>query len=125
RLSGELIGTIERAALSVGADFTGLLRAVRLEMADDFSFLDPAAGRFDYAGGIVELRANPSVTAYVSSLCEMMRRVVERMATGPRRSTLRERVALELAVLARRRQSQLARFKFTPQLDRIAGTRVL
>ena len=125
RLSGELIGTIERAALSAGADFKSIFRAVRLTMADDYSFLDPAAGRFEYSNGTVQLRGQPNVSAYVSSVSESMRRVVDRMATGPRRASLRERVALELAVLARRRQSQLAKFKFTPQLDRIAGTRVL
>jgi hypothetical protein len=125
RLSGELIATVERAALSAGADFKGIFRTVRLTMADDYSFLDPAAARFEYSNGMVQLRGQPSVSAYVSSVSEAMRRVVDRMATGPRRSSLRERVALELAVLARRRQSQLAKFKFTPQLDRIAGTRVL
>jgi hypothetical protein len=125
RLSGELIATIERAALSAGADFANIFRAVRLSMADDYSFLDPAAGRFEYSNGMVQLRGQPNVSAYVSSVSEAMRRVVDKMATGPRRASLRERVALELAVLARRRQSQLAKFKFTPQLDRIAGTRVL
>jgi hypothetical protein len=125
RLSGELIATVERAALSAGVDFANIFRAVRLSMADDYSFLDPAAGRFEYSNGMVKLRGQPNVSAYVSSVSEAMRRVVDRMATGPRRASLRERVALELAVLARRRQSQLAKFKFTPQLDRIAGTRVL
>jgi hypothetical protein len=125
RLSGELIATIERAALSAGADFANIFRAVRLGMADDFPFLDPSAGRFDYANGIVDLRAQPNQSAYVSSIAEAMRRVVDKIATGPRRASIRERVALELAVFARRRQSQLAKFKFTPQLDRIAGTRVL
>lgn len=124
-LSGELIATIERAALSVGADFASIFRAERLGMADDYAFLDPAAGRFDYANGTVHLRGQINMKAYVSSISEAMRRVVERMATGPRRASIRERVALELAVLARRRQSQLAKFKFAPQLDRIAGTRVL
>lgn len=125
RLSGELIGTIERAALSAGADFAAIFRSVRLEMADDYSFLDPAAGRFEYSNGAVHFRGQPNLKSYVSSISEAMRRVVDKMATGPRRASLRERVALELAVLARRRQSQLAKFKFTPQLDRIAGTRVL
>lgn len=125
RLSGELIATIERAALSAGADFANIFRAVRIEMADDYSFLDPVAGRFEYGNGTVHLRMRPSATAYVASISEAMHRVVDRVATGPRRATVRERVALELAVLARRRQSQLAKFRFTPQLDRIAGTRVL
>jgi hypothetical protein len=125
RLSGELVATVERAALSAGADFKGLFRSVRLGLADDYSFLDPSAARFEYDNGAVELRGQPSTTAYVSGVSEALRRVVDKISTGPRARSVRERVALELAVLARRRQSQLAKFKFTPQLDRIAGTRVL
>lgn len=125
RLSGELIGTIERAALATGADFATLFREVRREMADDYSFLDPGTGRFEYGNGEVWLRAKPAARAYVSGVSEALRRVVGRISTGPRASSIRERVALELAVLARRRQAHLARFKFAPQLDRIAGTRVL
>ncbi|PYS45912.1 MAG: hypothetical protein DMF68_20790, partial [Acidobacteria bacterium] len=100
RLSGELIATIERAGLSAGADFVNIFRAVRIEMADDYSFLDPSAGQLEYANGTVRLRASPSAGAYVAGVSEAMRRVVDRIATGPRRATVRERVALELAVLA-------------------------
>lgn len=124
-LSGELIGTVERAALSAGADFKSLFHTVRLSLADDYSFLDPATGRFEYGNGMVELHANPTEKAYVSGISEALRRVVNKISTGPRAQSVRERVALELAVLARRRQSHLAKFKLTPHLDRIAGTRVL
>lgn len=125
RLSGELIATVERAALSAGADFTGLFRLVRLGLADDYSFLDPGSGRFEYGNGTAQLRTRPSTHAFVSGIGEALRGVVNKISAGPRAQSVRERVALELAVLARRRQSQLAKFKFTPQLDRIAGTRVL
>jgi hypothetical protein len=125
RLSGELIATVERAALSTGADFTTLFRAVRLGLADDYAFLDPGSGRFEYGNGTAQLRATPSAHAFVSGVGEALRGVVNKISAGPRAQSVRERVALELAVLARRRQSQLAKFKFTPQLDRIAGTRVL
>ncbi len=125
RLSGELIATVERAALSTGADFATLFRKVRLDLADDYSFLDPGSGGFEYGNGTAQLRANPSAHAFVSGVGEALRGVVNKLSAGPRAQSVRERVALELAVLARRRQSQLAKFKFTPQLDRIAGTRVL
>jgi hypothetical protein len=125
RLSGELIATVERAALSAGADFTSLFRAARLGLADDYSFLDPGTGRFEYGNGTAQLRAKPTANAYVSGIGEALRGVVNKISAGPRAQSVRERVALELAVLARRRQSQLAKFKFIPQLDRIAGTRVL
>jgi hypothetical protein len=123
--SGEVIAAIERAALSVQADFAGLFRAARLEVADDFSFLDPSTRRFEYAHGGVRLHARTGQKAYVAGLSECLRRVVDKLAKGERAKGWRERVALELAVLARRRQTQLARFKLTQQFDRIAGTRVL
>ena len=125
RLSGEVIAAVERAALSAQADFTGIFRATRLELADDFSFLDPLTRRFEYAHATVRLSAQPGVKAYVAGLCECLRRVVEKIAQGAQARRLRERVALELAVLARRRQTQLARFKLAQHFDRIAGTRVL
>jgi hypothetical protein len=124
-LSGELIATVERAALSTGADFDALFRGVRLSLADDYSFLDPATARFEYGNGSAYLRAKTGENAYVSGVSEALRRVVDKISAGPRGKSVRERVALELAVLARRRQTQLAQFKFIPQLDRIAGTRVL
>lgn len=122
--SGEVIAAIERAALSVQADFAGLFRAARLEVADDFSFLDPSTRQFEYAHGGVRLHTRMGQKAYVAGLSECLRRVVDKIAKGERSGRWRERVALELAVLARRRQTQLARFKLPQQFDRIAGTRV-
>lgn len=128
RLSGELIATVERAAASVGGDFNQIFRSIRLGLAEDYPFLDPTTGRFEYDKGRVRLHMlRPGVNAYVQGLTECLRLSVEKLAGGRegRGGRMRERVALELAVLARRRQTRLAHFKFTPQLDRIAGTKVL
>lgn len=125
RISGEVVAAVERAALSAQADFAGIFRAVRLELADDFPFLDPSTRRFEYAHATVRLHTAVGVKVFVAGLGECLRRTVERIAKGAQAKRLRERVALELAVLARRRQTQLARFKLTQQFDRIAGTRVL
>ncbi|MBA3804218.1 MAG: hypothetical protein H0X14_00680 [Acidobacteria bacterium] len=125
RLSGDLIAAIERATLSFGADFAALFHAARLELADDFSFLDPASPNFHYAHGVVRLQAQPNVNAYISSISETLRRVVDKIATPERARSVRERVALELAVLARRRATMMRQFKLMPYLERIAGTQVL
>jgi hypothetical protein len=125
RISGEIIAAVERATFSAQADFEGIFRAVRLELADDFPFLDPSTRRFEYAHATVRLRARTTMKVFVAGLSESLRRTVERIAKGAHAKRLRERVALELAILARRRQTQLTRFKWTPQFDRIAGTRVL
>lgn len=125
RTSAELISAVERATRSTGTSFELLFRRARLELADDYSFLDPNAGGFEYANNEVELHARPGERAFVSGLCECLRRVIERTATTGRAASVRERVALELAVVARRRQRQLRQFGILPQLDRIAGTRVI
>jgi hypothetical protein len=125
RAGADLIASIERASRSTGANFDAIFHAVRLELADDYSFLDPNAGGFEYVNNELKLRANPSPRAFVSGLCETLRRVVERLSVGNRGASVRERVALELAVLARRRARQLTAFDIMPQLDRIAGTRVI
>lgn len=125
RLSGDVIAAVERATLSNGADFNQTFLAARLELADDYSFLDPATGRFKYANSMVELHAQLSQRQYISGISECLRRVVEKVAVGGRAGSVRERVALELAVLARRKQTQLSAVNLMPQLDRIAGTKVL
>ncbi len=125
RTSAELIAAVERATLGVGANFATAFRAARLELADDYAFLDPNGGRFVYANNKVELQAGPSPKTFIYGLCETLHRVVEKIAVGKRASTVRERVALELAVLSRRRAQQLAAFGILQQLDRIAGTRVI
>lgn len=125
RISGEVIAAVERAVLSAQTDFAGIFRATCLELADDFPFLDPSTRRFEYAHATVRLHTRPGQKVFVAGLGECLRRVVLKVAKGGQAKRLRERVALELAVLARRRQTQLARFKLAPQFDRIAGTRVL
>ena len=125
RLSGDLIAAVERAALSFGADFNALFRAARLELAEDFPFLDPMTKRFEYAYSDVRLHVQSSASAYISGISECLRRVVDKLAAGPRELSIRERVALELAVMARRRQADLKRFNLVSLIDRIAGTRVL
>lgn len=123
--SGDLIGTIERAALGAGADFEKIFRAARLEIADDYPFLDPSSSLFHYANGVAELHKMQNMKMFVAGMTECLRRAVNLAASGPRGRSVRERVALALAVLARRHHSRLEHFGFASQLERIAGTKVL
>lgn len=124
-ISGELIAAIESAATGVGADFAAIFSATRLELADDYTFLDPSANRFSYADRVVKINAKPGAGPYVAAIGELLRRVVDKIAVGERGGRIRERVALELAKLARKRREPLTQFNLDMQLDRIAGTRVL
>lgn len=125
RASGELIGGVERALNGAGADFAALFRATRLEFADDYAFLDPLSNGFEYANSVVTLNDESLPPAYVAGLSEALRRVVEKVATGDRARRVRERVALELASISRKRKELLTRSGFYAQFDRIAGTKVI
>ncbi|MGB9180543.1 MAG: hypothetical protein WCB68_15020 [Pyrinomonadaceae bacterium] len=125
KASGDLIGAVERAALGAGADFEKIFRAARFELADDYPFLDPSSTLFHYANGVAELQKMQNMKMFVAGMTECLRRVVNLAASGPRGRSARERVALALAVLARRQHSKLEHFGFSQQLERIAGTKVL
>ncbi len=125
KASGELIGGVERALTGAGADFASLFNAARLELADDYTFLDPLSGEFNYANSVVNLSVEMPESSYIVGLTEALSRVVDRVATGDYARRVRERVALELFSVARKRKEILARSGFQPQLDRIAGTKVI
>src|SRR2546423_10902358 len=101
KLSGELIGAVERAVNGAGVDFADPLRSTRVELADDYSFLDPTSNEFQYANSIVTLKDEPSPSAYVAGLSELLRRIVNKVAHGDRARRMRERVPLESAIAAR------------------------
>jgi hypothetical protein len=129
-IGSALIGAVERALAGSGADFAPLFRAVRLELADDYTFLDPFAldpstGRFEYSGSLVSVNQELPSSTYVAGISEALRRVVDRVAIGDRARRVRERVGLELALVARKQGPALSQSGFRTQLDRIAGTKVI
>ena len=123
--SGELIAAVERATNAAGEEFGNVFNRVCLQLADDYSFLDPMSRGFEYANGIASLKDEIAVDVFVSGLSEALRRCVDRVAVGERARRVRERVALELLPIARKHADVLERAGFRAQLDRIAGTRVM
>jgi hypothetical protein len=124
-LGGELIGAVERGINAGGEDFGSLFYAVRLELADDYDYLDPLSNALTYSNGTVSLTHDVPETVYVSGLSEALRRTVDRAASGDRARRVRERIALELLGVARKRREAIEHSKFGLQLDRIAGTKVI
>jgi len=123
--TGELIGAVERAVNATGENFNSLLTAIRVELADDYSFLDPTVNAFTYEDGVASLTQEIPVRVFVAAISETLRRIVNRVAVGDRARRFRARVALEMLTVARVRADVLDRSGFQTQLDRIAGTRVM
>ncbi len=120
---GELISALERAVESINEAFAPRFQAALTSIGDDYPFFDPTANLLEYRHGKLILHDRPSAADFVAGLTQALGRVVSGLVddhSGPR---FRERVAVELVVIARRNESIFA--EFTPYLDRIAGTRVL
>lgn len=124
-LSGELINGVDRALSGSGADFASAFTRTCLELADDYTFLDPMQKRFAYASGTVTILDELTPSMYIAGLSEALRRTIDKLATGDRARRVRERVALEFVLLARKRPEALKRTGFYSRLDSIAGTRVI
>jgi hypothetical protein len=121
--SGEVVAAVERAVESHGLKFQELFYLTRVEIGDDYPFIDPTVGGFEYADSKVTLQSTPAPTTYTQGITESLRRVVNRVAPTKEELGFRERVAVELAMAVRRLPDGLD--SFMGQLDRIAGTRVL
>lgn len=126
QLSGELIAAVERAlAAAGGEEFSALFGEARAELREQYPLLSSLSSCVEYDGGEARLARSADAGAFVAGVCEALRLVVERAAAaedGGARGVRRE-VARELAALGERRPRALARFNFTPQLERIAGIR--
>ena len=125
QLSGEVIAAVERGvAAASNENFAAHFQAARREIADDYPFLVSLGDCVEYEAGEARLRRGTDAGKFVAGTSESLRRVVEHVAaTGERARGVRREVARELAALAERRPRALARFGFTPQLERIAGLR--
>ena len=125
QLSGEVIAAVERGvAAASNENFAAHFQTARREIGDDYPFLVSLGQCVEYEAGEARLRRGTDVEKFVAGTCDSLRRVVERVAaTGERARGVRREVARELAALAERRPRALARFGFTPELERIAGLR--
>ncbi|MDQ2855276.1 MAG: hypothetical protein M3R68_03020 [Acidobacteriota bacterium] len=120
---GMVIGGVERAVVHVGGNFELIFRTACIKLGDDYPFLDPTTGGLTYAARTITLNDRPAANIFVTALVECLRRITNQLAIGKESKRFRETVAIELAVAARMRPTGLS--QFTPQLNQIAGTRVL
>jgi hypothetical protein len=65
-----------------------------------------------YENGTATINSDSFPTGYVAGISESLRRVVDRFATGEKTRRARERVALELARVARKNSKGLTRTGF-------------
>jgi hypothetical protein len=113
-----------RRDTGAGGDFAAHFREARAELAERFPFLSSLSSCVEYVGGEARLSRAVEIAEFVEGVCAALRAVVERAAReGDDARGVRREVARELAALEGRRPRALARFRFSQQLERIAGLR--
>jgi hypothetical protein len=125
KLSGKLVAAVEQAATSQSANFAALFHQACVALGDDYPFLDPMSGVLHYESSTVTVKDGNVPQGFVAGVTEGLKRVVDQLANGDRARRTRERVALELARVARKNGDAIAASGFKEQLDRIAGTKVI
>ena len=125
KLSGKLMAAVEQAAASQSANFAALFHQACVALGDDYPFLDPMSGVLHYESSTVTVKGGNVPQGFVAGVSEGLKRVVDQLANGDRARRTRERVALELARVARKNGDVIAASGFKEQLDRIAGTKVI
>jgi hypothetical protein len=120
--AGAIIGAVERAVETTGGEFAQQFYQARVEIGDDYPFMDPTVGGFDYANSKLELQSSPTRSALIQALVESLKRVVTRVAQHTDETGFRERVAAELASTVRQWPNGVEELKV--ELDQITGVRV-
>lgn len=118
QLTGELLGTIDKALAEARLNFSGAFAKVRAEIAADYPFLNPASGSFEYAGGKITMREQMSARLFVAGINESLRRILERLAASPKFSQVYRAIAQKILALIKQRKPLYEKFSITPQLER-------
>jgi len=122
-IAAAIISAVERAVEGSGAGFAEEFYQARVEIGDDYPFIDPTVGGFEYTDSQLKLTNSPSRSALIQALVESLKRVVNRVAQSTDGNSFRERVASELALTSRQLPNGVEEFKV--ELDRIAGVKVV
>jgi hypothetical protein len=113
RLMGEIARAIEESAQAVGRpdSFSMALRAGQLAVADQFPFLDPFAGEFEYLAGEIVFVGHAAAGVFVEGLTAALKLSIEGVSrTTSYADKFRSYVIEDLRKLHTRYQADFERF---------------
>jgi hypothetical protein len=117
-LTGELLGTIDRALAAAKLEFPSAFQKACAEISADYPFLatlDYGKGRIYYA----EANTNPKF--FVAGVAEALRRILDRLAQNAKFSEVHRYTAQKILTLIHQRRPVYDKFSMTKPLERILG----
>ena len=121
KLTVEMLGVIDKSLALEKLDFTAAFRKARTEIADDYPFLNPKAGKFDYANKRIKMTEKVNEKIFIASMIEAIRRILEKLESNPKFTEVHRKTTQTLIALLNKREKLYDKFSITPQLKRILG----
>jgi hypothetical protein len=121
KLSVEILGVVDRSLANHNLDFSAAFRKARIEISEDYTFMRPELGIFDYKDGRVTMKSQINETVYINSIVEGLKRIIERLEQIPKFSELSRDTSHLLLALIQKRKPQYDRFGLTVPLKRMLG----
>ncbi len=121
KLSVEMLGVLDKCLAKHNLDFTAAFEKVRMEIAEDYPFMNPSEGIFNYKSGRIEMTRRVNENMFVSSIVESIRKIVTRLGENPRFSEQHRTISQVLVALLEKRKPHYDKFGFSKPLRRILG----
>ena len=120
-LTAEILGSIDKTLAEANLDFPSAFEKARLEISEDYPFLNPVSGIFDYQNGEILISEQISSTLFVASINETLRRIFEKLGNNPKLDGVYRATAQKLLALIHQRKPLYDKFFITPELEKIVG----
>jgi hypothetical protein len=117
-LTAELLDTIDKSLAGANLDFTSAFEKVRVELSNDYPFLNPANEIFDYKNGKIVVRKQLNAQLFAASINEALRRIMGKLAKNPKFSNIHLSTTQKIKKLIERRKPLYDKYFITPQLER-------
>ena len=117
-LTGELLGTIDRALAMAKLEFPSAFQKACAEISADYPFLktlDYGKGKIYYA----ETQVNPKF--FVTGVLEALRRILDKLAANPKFSEVYRYTVQRVLALTHQRRASYDKFSITKPLEKILG----
>ncbi len=121
KLTVEILGVVDRSLSTHHLDFAAAFRKARAEIADDYPFMNPSSGVFDYQNHRIMMGEQVNHTVFVRSIVESLKRILVRLGGNPKFDILYRDTAHMIIELIRKRGPHYDRYGFTSPLRNMLG----
>jgi hypothetical protein len=121
QVTSELLYSVDKNLANASLNFSAALRKAQAEISDDYPFLNVQSGVFVYLSGKISMQEQVNHKLYVASLNEILRRMLDKLASNPKFAECHRQTVQGILALIRQRKNYYEKFSITPQLEKILG----